>query len=782
MPFKLNFLSSASPLTKTISRLPTGAIVKSGYPNAFRFTSETLEISTLQEFHAVLAKRVFDENKPCLLKGQIKEPLVNQSRKESTSTNDRTQWVCLDMDQAKFSSPEEVMHAIGLSDISYLVQYSSSHKIDTKTLNCHIFFMLDKPRPAPQLKTWLMHLNFTTPALESTITLSKHEQALHYPLDITACQNDKLLYVAAPTFVGMKDPVPPADRVKLVMKSKSMLDTITMKDSHLDALRTLARTKLNQLRVAKGLKPQTAKLKQVGEYEVQPGAGPIANYEVIDCGEYVRFNLNGGDSQAYWHKKGDLEYLHNFKGEPSLILKEVLPDYYAEQVRDIRTGNLTPSTSGDLVLCFQDRVTGEYWWGTWNPDKNHLDLNTVGNETKLSNAVRSYGIPVPDPVPIWTRLFDPKSNVRVDEDKRIVNIFEPTKYMTGQFKKGPFPIIQRLLNSAVGVGTVQDHFINWLAVMWQYRVKPMTAWVLHGNQGTGKGLIWAKVIRPLFGEKNTAYKLAHELNEQYNGWMESSLVAVVDEVEADMFNNARMVEAKMKAYITDLTTPIRRMRTDTYEVLSYIGWLFYSNKPKPVHIPPSDRRFNIGQFQHKRFITSGEEVNKIEGELEAFAAYLSTYKADRNRAAQVLQTIDREEIQKVSISSTDEIGNAILSADLEYFWEYVSPGQGSSILDPIQADYNAVIYRITREVIGKSIMRLSREDMWAIFRLSNKDTPQGNKFTSMLRHKGIHLKRMRAGNDVTYGIEVRVRLLPELRRMLIENLACTNQHLKGVAK
>jgi hypothetical protein len=512
------------------------------------------------------------------------------------------------------------------------------------------------------------------------------------------------------------------------------------------------------------------------------GAGPIANYEVIDCGEYVRFNLNGGDSQAYWHKKGDLEYLHNFKGEPSLILKEVLPDYYAEQVRDIRTGNLTPSTSGDLVLCFQDRVTGEYWWGTWNPDKNHLDLNTVGNETKLSNAVRSYGIPVPDPVPIWTRLFDPKSNVRVDEDKRIVNIFEPTKYMTGQLKKGPFPIIQRLLNSAVGVGTVQDHFINWLAVMWQYRVKPMTAWVLHGNQGTGKGLIWAKVIRPLFGEKNTAYKLAHELNEQYNGWMESSLVAVVDEVEADMFNNARMVEAKMKAYITDLTTPIRRMRTDTYEVLSYIGWLFYSNKPKPVHIPPSDRRFNIGQFQHKRFITSGEEVNKIEGELEAFAAYLSTYKADRNRAAQVLQTIDREEIQKVSISSTDEIGNAILSADLEYFWEYVSPGQGSSILDPIQADYNAVIYRITREVIGKSIMRLSREDMWAIFRLSNKDTPQGNKFTSMLRHKGIHLKRMRAGNDVTYGIEVRVRLLPELRRMLIENLACTNQHLKGVAK
>lgn len=312
----------------------------------------------------------------------------------------------------------------------------------------------------------------------------------------------------------------------------------------------------------------------------------------------------------------------------------------------------------------------------------------------------------------------------------------------------------------------------------------MTAWVLHGNEGTGKGAIFNRVIRPLFGYKNTVYKLGSELAEQYNGWLESGLIVLFDEIEADMFMNAKTVESKLRSYITEPTVPIRRMRTDTYEVPSYTGVLFYSNKTKPVGIPPSDRRTNVGQFQHKRFITTSDELDKIEGELEAFAAHLTAYKADANRAAQVLQTEDRKMIQEVSLSSTDEIGNAILTADLEYLWEYVSPGQGSSILDPVQADYNAVVIRITGEILARPVFKISREDMYAIFRLSNRDTPQGNKFTTMLRHKGLRLKRMRINEEVRYGIEVPIKIGPELRKVLTENLALATKphHLKGVAK
>ena len=776
MSFKLNFLYAAAPLTKTITRKADGSIGKSAYPHITNFTSETLQINTLQEFHAALSKRAFDVKKPCLLKGQIKHSLINESRAGSTTTNEATHWVCLDMDNAKFSSPEEVMHALGLSDISYVVQYSSSYRVENTRLSCHIFFLLNRPLPAKILKAWLMKFNLTVPALETTITLSKSEQALHWPLDITGCQNDKLLYIGAPVFVGMKSPISDAERIKLVIKSKPHFDITTLQDTPIEAMKRLERIKLNQLRDAKGLKPQNIKIKQVGEYEVQRGAGEIAIYEEIDCGEYTRFNLNGGDSQAYWHRKGELEYLHNFKGEPSLILREVLPGYYAEQVRQQRNGNLTPTTQGDMVLCFQERKTSEYYWGTWNPETKHLNLDVAPSETRLSNGVRSLGVPVPDPVPIWSMIFNPQSDVRVDEEKHIVNTFEPTRYMVEAktFKKGPFPIIQRLLDSAVGTGPIQDHFINWLAVIWQYRVKPLTAWVLHGVEGTGKGQFFDRVIRPLFGRKNTAKRLGHELNEQFNDWMETALIAVIDEIDADIFTNSKMVEGKLRLYITEPTAPIRRMRTDPYEVQNYTAFLFFSNKPKPVSIPPSDRRTNVGQFQHTRLFPTSEELDKIEGELEAFAAHLTAYKADKNRASQVLQTEDRKAIQEVSISSPEKLANAILKGDMEYLWKHVEQSE-NTIVDPDNAAYNAVVYKISRQLLAqtKPILRISNADLRALYGLGKiKDgISKGGQFDNFMLNIGIKSKKMRIDGVSLWGIEVAVVVTPQMRKMLTENLA-----------
>jgi len=195
MPFKLTFLSADVPLTKTITRKADGSIKKSGYPMVGKFTSETIEIRDLLHFNEALVKRANSPEKPCLLKGTINTSIVNASRAGSTKTNDTTQWVCLDLDNAKFSAPEEVMRALGLGDLSYIVQYSSSYKLSTsKNLSCHIFFVLSKPVPAPRLKAWLMHLNLNIPAFETGITLSSSQQCVHWPLDITACQNDKLLY------------------------------------------------------------------------------------------------------------------------------------------------------------------------------------------------------------------------------------------------------------------------------------------------------------------------------------------------------------------------------------------------------------------------------------------------------------------------------------------------------------------------------------------------------------------------------------------------------------
>lgn len=763
MAFKLTFLSASLPLTKTIEKLADGSIYKSPYPLVSNFTSETVEIKTIQDFHAAVLHRASNPKKPCLLKGNISRDLVCESRKGTTQTNDRTQWVCLDIDDARFSSPDEVMRALALEDISYVVQYSSSYKLTNKNLSCHIFFLLSRPLPAPELKAWLMHMNQSVSALESNISLSKSAAALHWPLDITACQNDKLIYTAMPVFKNIKSPLNEDERIQLVMRKKPELPVERLELKPIEQLKQVARDKLNTLRVAAGIKALRSKTRMVGEYEVQSGVGEISRYEVIDCGEYNRLNLNGGDSQAYWHHKSDTTYLHNFKGEPSLLIKEVLPHYYAELVRNAKDSNSAPSSQGDLLLAFRDKVTAGYWKGTWNPDTFKLDLYPVKSELQLDHFLQGHGRALGAFVPEWHIQFDPQNPQVVDEQAKIINTFIPTEFMRAgkSNRKGSFPIIQRVLDSAVGVGEVQEHFLNWLAVIWQQKRKPLTAWVLHGNEGTGKGLLFHNILRPLFGRNHAVQKRASELNSQFNGWLEQALIVFVDEIDADMFTNSRSVEADLRTMITEPTMTIRRMRTDSYEVPNYSAFIFSSNKKKPVALPPSDRRFNIGMFQSLRLQITQGEIDSIEKELEHFARFLTDHKASFELAKSILNTADRREIQKLSVTSVDALAKSLCEGDLMTLWEAM-PDEDLldeiGITNPKAAAYATLVRRLSYE----SVSDISRDELALIFEHCIGRVPEGQqKFTAYLRHHGINLKRLRIGNHLSYGFRVEWKVEPE---------------------
>lgn len=773
MAFKLTFLSASLPLTKTIEKFADGTIHKTPYPLVSAFTSETLEVKNITEMHAAILHRASHAKKPCLLKGTLVRDLVCESRKNTTQTNDKTQWVCLDIDDAKFSSPDEVMRALALDDISYIVQYSSSYKLTNKNLSCHIFFILSEPLPAPELKAWLMHMNQSVSALESQLSLSKSGAALHWPLDITTCQNDKLIYTAMPVFKNMKSPIDETERIQLVKRKRDELPVQRMELHPIEKLKQIARDKLNTLRTATGIKPLKAKTKMVGEYEVQSGVGEISRYEVIDCGEYNRLNLNGGDSQAYWHHKGDTTYLHNFKGEPSLLIKEVLPHYYADLVRNAKTTDAAPTAQGDEILAFRDKVTAAYWKGTWNPETFELALYSVKSELQLDHFLQSHGKTLGAYVPEYHIQFDPQNPEVVDHASKVVNTFIPTEFMREGKKnrKGTFPTIQKVLDSAVGIGEVQDHFVNWLAVVWQQKRKPLTAWVLHGTEGTGKGVFFHNILRPLFGRNHAVQKRASELGSQFNGWLEQALIAFIDEIDADMFVNAKSVEADLRTMITEPTVSIRRMRTDSYEVPNYTAFIFSSNKKRPVAIPPGDRRFNIGQFQSHKLQITQEEVDQIERELPAFARMLSDYKADFTRAKTVLNTVDRQEIQKLSVTSVDALAKSLIEGDLMMLWEAMPDEElleEMGMVDPKGQAYALLVRRISYE----SVSELTRDELALIFERCIGKIPEGNqKFTAFLRHHGINIKRLRIGNSLSYGLRVEWKVSPEDKTLLKELLA-----------
>lgn len=759
MSFKLTFLTASLPLTKTIEKLPNGELFKSPYPLVSNFTTETVEVDNITTFYKQLMLRATAPAKPCLLKGTISRELRNESRKGTTVTNDATEWVCLDIDDAKFSSPEEVMRAIGLETISYVVQYSSSYKLaGNKNLSCHIFFMLNKAMPAPQIKTWLMHLNLSVASLANNIALSKSNAALHWPLDITTCQNDKLLYVAMPVFKGMNAPIKEADRIQLVMKKVHLFDTSKMELKPIESLKKIARAKLNELRAAAGLGSLSAKTKMVGEIEVQAGVGEISTYEVIDCGEFNRLNLNNGDSQAYWHAKSDTTYLHNFKGEPSLILKEVLPHYYADLVRNAVASDSTPSASGDILLAFRDKVTAAYYKGTWNPESLKLDMHTVKSELQLDHFLQGHGKTLGAFIPEWQIVFDPQNPKIHDPENKIINTFIPTEYMRKgrKNKAGPFPVIQKVLDSAVGTGEVQEHFLNWLAVVWQQKRKPLTAWVLHGTEGTGKGVLFHDVLRPLFGKAHAVQKRATELGSQFNGWLEPALIVLIDEIDADMFINAKAVEADLRTLITEPTVSIRRMRTDSYEVPNYTSFIFSSNKKRPVAIPPGDRRFNIGVFQHNKLEITQAEIEDIDDELEHFARLLSTRVADFQVAKTVLQTEDRTAVQRMSVTSVDSLTKDILEGNLISLWEAMPDEtlmNETGMINPTASAYAGLIRKFAREETSK----ITRDELHLIFQHCAGSKIGDNaayKVASFLRHRGFDLKKLRFGNKFTPGIEV----------------------------
>lgn len=785
----LTFLSASVPLTKTITLLPNGKHHKDPYPTVSKFTSTTEEVDSIAKLFEVIKTASQHPAKPCMLKGTLATPLNNESRKHATTTNTLTNWVTKDLDRAPFNTPDEYMKSIGLADVSYVVQYSSSYKLNKKdkTLSCHIFCMLSEPRPAPELKAWMMHLNLTIEVLKNALTLSKGLYALHWPLDITCSQNDKLIYIAEPTFIGMKSPIPSDERIQFVKRELDAIPVERIALKPMDALKKAARTILNQLQVAAGITPTKKATTIQGEYEVQTGVSEVTQYTVYDCGEFNRLDLNGGDSRSYWHRKDDLTLLHCYKGEPSVPLKEILPHYYTDMVRARNQLHSTPTEGGEILLAYRDKVTADYYKGTWNERTKILDVHRVKSRDQLQDFLKGYDRPLGDFVPEWHTIFDPENPVVVDETNHVLNRFQPSHYMHEENQEpGKFPSIQRVLDSAVGTGDIQAHFINWLAYMFQFRKKPMTAWVLHGTFGTGKGMLISKILAPIFGQNYVHQMRASELNEQFNGYLENSLLVFVDEIDADMFANAKKTNSDLKNYITDSPLTIRRMRTDSYKVPNFTGFIFASNEKQPVYVPMGDRRYNVGSFQGNRFVPTNLELKSIAGELKHFAHFLHNYAVCENTAHSVLQTDERAAIQQLGVTSIDQLANDLLEGNLSGLLEALPDihlMDSMGVVNPTAAAYVSIVKRFCQEafipesqrpkntvrnsmtkVRAACASKITRDELAVLFTHCVGKVPEGaHKFTAFLRHHGITTKVLRVNGETPRGLEVTWRTTAEDR-------------------
>lgn len=748
----ITFISADQPLTKTYTLMPDGSITKSAYPNVYEVSTHTEKIKTLKDFEKQLIDHAAKRH--CLLKGNPNRPLVNESRADNTDRNESTQWICLDVDGIPDCTAEEFMKAIKMSDVSHIVQYSASYGIENDDLKCHIFLFADREQPAPLLKQWLIQINHATPILSKAMTLTKTGNALHWPLDITACQSDKLLYITPPILKGIRHST--RKRIELIQGTYETVAFTTPINSTAQN-RTLTDKRVAELRDAGGYPARKVTMKMHGTTEVMNKPDVCTLTGTKTERGFVYFNLNGGDSWGYYHSENDPEFIHNFKGEPSYLTKELLPEYW----QSLQQSASAERSDGTTYLAFCDKATSIYWRGTHDAETNTLDIYPTKSALQLRDFAKQHGMPLGDFIPEWDLVFDPHDSVRVDPTHRIVNMYQPTSYMLATPKpvKTCPKLIHRVIHHALGEDdAITDRFINWVAYILQYKDRARTAWVLHGSTGTGKGVIGNKILRPIFGNAHTAMRRLEEFNQPYNDFLDKCFLVFVDEVETKTMQNEKGVMAKIKNFITEEHIVIRRMHTSPYEVRNHSSWIFNSNKTDPVLLDREDRRFNIAAYQPDKLGMSQQEIDQIETELQAFHDYLHHYKVDTGMAHTPMLTNDREVLMSISEVSVDTVVGALLAGDFNYFIESLptTDAYQSNMLSLGKVlSYKDVLTGLIARTDKSGAVSISRDELHTLLEYTIGGMPQTpNKFTSLLKHHRIHLGVVWADNKSVRGIKV----------------------------
>lgn len=747
---KITFLEARVPLTKKIT-----AEGKEPYPNAFEFKTHTHDVSSTKEFcqlvktHAALGH--------ALLKGEIQKELDWESRAGSTDAATYTEHLCLDIDgMSSVTSVKHFMAMIGLADVEHFYQFSASYGINNDfKLSAHVFLRTTPVSPE-YVKIWLKHVNLKIFAEE--LKLTKTSLALRWGLDITTCQNDKILYITPPDapdeicfFKG--------ERIVYVDGPKDRVDFTQLEVPNTSAVKELEQQAINDLRVKEGLPKKRVtqfRLKEQDGELYMPNPDECAITGVKQERGFVYFNLNGGDSWGYFHPEDNYKFIYNFKGEPAYKTSELLPSYYKERAKAEKE-EIRKQHKAKLFLAFRDYRTAEYYNGWYDQGTDTLTLARAKSERQLEDFMLTYGQAVPEAVPIWNITYDPELPV-LDPTQLTVNTFKRSELMKWAEKSKhvtpkPTPTIDRIIQHAVGPDEFL-RFFNWIAYCFQYKLAPRTAWILHGTQGTGKGFLFHKILRPLFGDTNCVQKRMVELEDKFNEHLEQVLLCNIDEAHINDSARTNMLMADLKNQITEPVITIRRMRQSAYEVKNRVGFLFFSNKPDPVVIEANDRRFNVGTYQRESIVITDDDIKAIDQELPHFALRLVQHKVDMRSVRTPANNAAKIEMQATSRTSADVVADAIKSGNLELLWDAMPSDHNSATTTGFGGQIPAQKYvDLIYDLVRSRRDRLTRDELYVLFEYNVGKVPNTpTKFTQYLKHKGLEIRRVRFNERTVAGV------------------------------
>lgn len=113
--------------------------------------------------------------------------------------------------------------------------------------------------------------------------------------------------------------------------------------------------------------------------------------------------------------------------------------------------------------------------------------------------------------------------------------------------------------------------------------------LLQGAEGDGKSFFLA-VLKAVMGHNNVNMIPGKALEEKYNPWAENGLICFIEDVRLHGNNRFDAVNT-LKPMLTNPTVSIRRMNTNTYEVVNTMNYIATGNTKDALPVGEEDSRF-----------------------------------------------------------------------------------------------------------------------------------------------------------------------------------------------
>lgn len=725
---KLHFIEAPKdgPLRKQIG-MADG--VDRSFPNAYALSSYEYEVDVdaegLRQYRDLLAEQA---NKGrALMKGLFPRELKCESRAGLIANEGNTRLLVLDVDGiamsdvklAEGTATAEDVKAIAesviklmpedLHNVSYIALASSSFGISASKVSIHIHMFLDTPISVDMLKEWLRAVNFMQPEIYEKLTLTKQKIGIKSIVDECLAQQSRIVYIAPPFFgPKIKNPfADPQDRIVLVEKEKAVLNLehqLEVMDELHSWIDEQQAKKLEELQKKFGVPTRKRKMKKVylngqKSWVVEDPERSRLSYH-SDTDKIVAYNRPGDKSGPYFVWKANPEILHSLKpSELPELFSAVDPEAYELHVRKFGTGHTEQVVHGKKRRLqhhmFIDQLSDKYHILSHDPDDDIIVELYAKTAQTAEEFLRYKNATVPDPVPTWYIEFDPsdtRSLIR-DMDKVVVNKFIPSEYMLdesehelaglvtyGEAHSMAFscPIIYTVIHHMLGNDDEAfEHFVNWFAYIFQTRQKSGKAWLVHGTNGTGKGLFFNRIVTALFTQHHCKQQTLPEIiDDQFNGWMEHCIFLMIDEFNLENANKSVVATAnEFKRMITEPTFSMRKMRVERETRKQHMNIVLGSNDVGALAMEDK-RRINVAPRQTVMLDQVFPEIEDkevfdpiIDGEIPTFAQFLRGFKVSVKQARTMLKNEAKVQASEAGLNAAERFFKAFKEGDFAVFAE-----------------------------------------------------------------------------------------------------------------